>query len=172
MTTFDLRTLRLRPGDERTVEREVELHPLELGGVAYALVPSTVPVSLDVTQTLSGRLLRLRFEVRLDGPCMRCLGDAALPLRIDAQEYDDGGAAAREGLEASTAYVDDDEVDLSQWALDEVALALPEQILCKPGCAGICPHCGKDLNAEPHTHEEAVADPRWGALESLREQLG
>lgn len=172
MTTFDLRTLRLRTGDERMVEREVELHPLDLGGQAYAPVPAAVPVTLDVTQTLSGRLLRLRFAVRLEGPCMRCLADAGLDLRIDAQEYDDDGAAAKEGLEESTAYVDDDEVDLSQWALDEVALALPEQILCRADCAGICPHCGKDLNAEPHTHEDAVADPRWGALEGLREQLG
>ena len=172
MTTFDLRSLRLKPGEERTVEREVELHPLELGGQAYVLAPASVPVALDITQTLSGRLLRLRFAVRLDGPCMRCLADAGLDLRIDAQEYDDGGAAAREGLEEITSYVADDEVNLSQWALDEVALALPEQILCRRECAGICPQCGKDLNAEPHTHEDTPADPRWGVLEGLKEQLG
>jgi hypothetical protein len=30
--------------------------------------------------------------------------------------------------------------------------------------------CGKDLTDEPHTHEERVLDPRWSALESLREE--
>jgi uncharacterized metal-binding protein YceD (DUF177 family) len=28
--------------------------------------------------------------------------------------------------------------------------------------------CGKNLNEEPHVHEEAVTDPRWAALEALR----
>ena len=28
--------------------------------------------------------------------------------------------------------------------------------------------CGKDLNDEPHTHEEVAADPRWAALDELR----
>jgi uncharacterized metal-binding protein YceD (DUF177 family) len=31
--------------------------------------------------------------------------------------------------------------------------------------------CGKNLNEEPHTHDEAPSDSRWAALESLREQL-
>jgi uncharacterized metal-binding protein YceD (DUF177 family) len=31
--------------------------------------------------------------------------------------------------------------------------------------------CGKDLNAEPHEHVEDRIDPRWAALESLRDQL-
>jgi uncharacterized metal-binding protein YceD (DUF177 family) len=31
--------------------------------------------------------------------------------------------------------------------------------------------CGKNLNEEPHTHEEEEADPRWAALEALKENL-
>jgi uncharacterized metal-binding protein YceD (DUF177 family) len=31
--------------------------------------------------------------------------------------------------------------------------------------------CGKDLNAEPHEHVDRELDPRWAALESLRDQL-
>ena len=75
------------------------------------------------------------------------------------------------GDDLSTVYVEDDVLDLSQWAHDEVALALPEQILCKADCAGICPTCGKDRNLEPHTHEESVADLRWQALADLRDEL-
>jgi uncharacterized protein len=52
-----------------------------------------------------------------------------------------------------------------------VALALPDQILCRPDCAGLCPVCGKDLNAEPHAHDEEHGDPRWEALAELRENL-
>ena len=39
-----------------------------------------------------------------------------------------------------------------------------------PDCAGLCMVCGKDLNNEPHTHEETVSDPRWAALEALRDE--
>jgi uncharacterized metal-binding protein YceD (DUF177 family) len=31
--------------------------------------------------------------------------------------------------------------------------------------------CGKDLNVEPHEHPDDRVDPRWAALESLRDQL-
>jgi uncharacterized metal-binding protein YceD (DUF177 family) len=31
--------------------------------------------------------------------------------------------------------------------------------------------CGKDLNVEPHEHEGEARDPRWAALEQLRERL-
>ena len=54
---------------------------------------------------------------------------------------------------------------------DAVALALPDKILCRADCAGLCPTCGKNLNEEPHEHDEERSDSRWSALESLREQL-
>src|SRR5581483_11935148 len=53
---------------------------------------------------------------------------------------------------------------LSQWGRDAVALALPDKILCRPDCAGLCGECGKNLNDEPHTHDDAEPDPRWAAL--------
>jgi uncharacterized metal-binding protein YceD (DUF177 family) len=31
--------------------------------------------------------------------------------------------------------------------------------------------CGKDLNAEPHTHDEEQQDSRWAALADLRDRL-
>jgi uncharacterized metal-binding protein YceD (DUF177 family) len=31
--------------------------------------------------------------------------------------------------------------------------------------------CGKDLNVEPHEHEDDAADPRWAALAELRDRL-
>jgi uncharacterized protein len=68
-------------------------------------------------------------------------------------------------------YVHDDQVDLSAWARDALALALPEQILCREDCAGLCAVCGRDLNAEPHEHDEERLDSRWAALEELREKL-
>ena len=69
-------------------------------------------------------------------------------------------------------YVADGELDVGAWARDQVALGLPDQILCRPDCAGLCPFCGKDLNVEPHEHAEEAVDPRWAALERLRTEHG
>jgi len=52
-----------------------------------------------------------------------------------------------------------------------IALALPDKILCRSDCAGLCPMCGKNLNDEPHEHDEHEADPRWAALAELRDRL-
>jgi uncharacterized protein len=52
-----------------------------------------------------------------------------------------------------------------------LALELPDKILCRADCAGLCAVCGRNLNDEPHTHDEAELDPRWAALEGLRDRL-
>ena len=48
---------------------------------------------------------------------------------------------------------------------------MPEKILCKPECAGLCTICGKDLNKEPHMHGEEESDPRWAALAEFKDRL-
>ena len=169
MTRFPLRRLRLRSGDEHRDAVEIELEPFDLGGQRYLPVPQAVEAELTLVQATTGLDIRLAFDVRLHGPCMRCLADAVVDVSIDAREYhaDDAGA----GEELRSEYVIDDQIELSAWARDAIALALPDQILHAPDCAGLCPVCGKDLNVEPHTHEDVVVDPRWSALEGLKDRL-
>jgi uncharacterized protein len=169
VTRFPLRRLRLRSGDEHRDAVEIELEPFDLGGQRYLPVPHAVAAELTLVQATTGLDMRLAFDVRLHGPCMRCLADAVVDLSVDAREYhaDDAGA----GEELRSEYVVDHQLELSAWARDAIALALPDQILHAPDCAGLCPVCGKDLNVEPHTHEDVVTDPRWSALEELKDRL-
>jgi uncharacterized protein len=169
VTTFNLRTLKLRSGEQFRDTREIQLEPLELGGQRYVPVPETVPAELTITRASTGTVFELGFHVRLHGPCFRCLDDAVLDLPISAREYQ---ATAPEGDdELKTPYLEDDRLDLSAWARDALALELPDKILCRADCAGLCPVCGKDLNAEPHQHEEDESDPRWSALAELKDRL-
>ena len=169
MTTLNLRTLKLRSGEQFRDEREIRLEPLELGGQRYRPVPETVRAELAITRASTGSVFELGFRVRLHGPCYRCLEDAVLELPIDGREYEATSPGGSDELR--TPYLADDRLDLSAWARDALALELPDKILCRPDCAGLCPVCGKDLNVEPHTHEEEVADPRWAALAQLRDKL-
>jgi uncharacterized protein len=163
MTSFDLRRLKLRSGEEHRDEVEIALVPFE----RYLPVPDTVTAEFVANRATTGIAFRLRFETRLHGPCYRCLGDAALDIAVDAREYQ---ATNPDSEDLATPYVADDRIDLTAWARDSIALALPDQILCRPDCAGLCPVCGKNLNDEPHVHEEEHGDPRWSALEALKEQ--
>ena len=169
MTTLDLRSLRIRSGEEHREAKEIELPALELGGQRYLPVPERVEAELVVTRASTGTVLQLRFPVRLHGPCVSCLADAVLDLRIAGREYQ--ATSPGEAEELRSPYVSDDVVDLSAWARDALVLSLPDQILCRPNCGGLCPVCGRDLNLEPHEHEESKTDPRWAVLEELREQL-
>ena len=165
MTTFPLRHLKLRTGEQFQHELDVDLEPLVLGGQEYLPVPPAVPARLRVTKAATGSVYELSFRARLHGPCFRCLADAVLDLSIQGREYH---ATKAGDEELRSPYVGDELLDLSAWARDAIALALPDKILCRADCAGLCPVCGKDLNAEPHAHEEAPADTRWAALEALR----
>jgi len=169
MRSFNLRTIKLRSGEEYRDEIELELQPFELAGERYIPVPERVPSELVITRASTGTVLDLRFTGRMHGPCFRCLGDATLELTIDAREYQ--ATNPGESDELRTPYVADDNLDLTAWSRDALALALPDKILCRPDCAGLCPVCGKNLNDEPHAHEEETTDPRWAELEELRDRL-
>jgi uncharacterized protein len=169
VTTFSLRTVRLQSGEQFRDVKEVELEPLELGGQRYIPIPEKPEAALTLTRTSSGLMLELQFEVRLVGPCMRCLADAAVALDVKVSEYQ--ATNPGEADELRTPYVEDDRLDLSAWGRDAVALALPDKILCREECAGLCPLCGRDLNLEPHEHEGTESDARWAKLAELKDRL-
>jgi uncharacterized protein len=170
VTSIDLRRLGLRPGEVRREQRDLELEPFVLGGQRYEPVPQSVPAAFEVSEVSGGNVFALVLDVSLSGPCMRCLGHAEADVHVTAREFHDPSSGpAEEQLRSD--YVRDDALDLSAWARDAIAIGLPEQILCRPECAGLCPVCGKDLNVEPHEHAEVELDPRWAALDSLRDQL-
>jgi DUF177 domain-containing protein len=167
--SVDLRTLRLRPGEVRRLTIDIELEPFVLGGQRYEATPAAIPVQLDVSQASGATVFDMRLDVHLTGACMRCLGFAEIERTVQAREFHDFDAPPSDELHSD--YVVDEHLHLSTWARDAVALELPEQILCRDDCAGLCPVCGKDLNVEPHEHLERDPDPRWAALEGLKENL-
>jgi uncharacterized protein len=166
---FDLGRLGLASGEARRLDLEIHIDPLEFGGQRYEPTPADVPAKLDVSRTTgNGWFLRLRYEVRLSGPCMRCLEDAGRgdAIVIDSREVDQPGA---DDEDLHSPYVDGDELDVQSWARDALVLDLPTQIVCSDDCKGLCAICGENLNdAGPgHAHESAP-DPRWAKLSELK----
>jgi uncharacterized protein len=161
---FDLGRLGLSSGEGRRMELEIGVDPFEFGGQQYRVIGGSAPAVLDASRTTSGYSLRLRFEARFEGPCMRCLEDARPRVAIDAAEVDQPGG----GEELRSPYLREEQLDVRAWARDALLLALPAQIVCREECLGLCPVCGENLNAagSEHRHESAP-DPRWAALSEL-----
>ncbi len=163
--SFDLAALALSSGEGRRIDLAVPLDALEFGGEPYVVLPALAPARLDMSRTThSGYALRLRFEVTVEGACMRCLEPAAPRFPVDAREIEQPGA----GEELECPYVVEEQLDLAAWGRDALALVLPAQILCRVDCAGLCPTCGENLNdAGPEHAHDAGPDPRWAKLREL-----
>ncbi|MDQ3572585.1 MAG: DUF177 domain-containing protein [Actinomycetota bacterium] len=164
--TIDLDSLGLSPGQGERLEVEVRPEGLELGGQSYDFGDGDILARVDISRTVSGYAMRLGFQARLSGPCMRCLEAATFPISVDAREVDQ---PSTDDEELNSPYVTAGELGLAAWAHDAIALALPAQLVCRKDCAGLCPECGISLNgveAGTHVHEPEP-DPRWAALREL-----
>jgi uncharacterized protein len=60
------------------------------------------------------------------------------------------------------------EIDLEPAIRESTLLAAPEYVLCRSDCAGLCPHCGVDLNRMQCNCAAGSMDQRWAALKRLR----
>ncbi|MDR1045948.1 MAG: DUF177 domain-containing protein [Candidatus Adiutrix sp.] len=103
-----------------------------------------------------GPRLRLkgRIKVSVVLACDRCLAetenslegqvDETLDIFASGQGFGDPGENRDGGLTAI-----DGRVDLSSLLAELFWLAWPFRFICRPDCAGLCPHCGADLNNGP-----------------------
>ena len=166
-TTVNLNGLALSYGEAKSLCLPLRPGASKIGGETYTPNPEMVEARLDVSRSSAGHALRLRFPLRVEGPCMRCLEPAGLEIEIDSREVDQPVSGDEE---LRSPYITENELNVGLWARDAVALALPAQMLCRPDCAGLCAVCGESLNdAEPewHRHDEG-GDPRWAKLRELR----
>jgi len=107
--------------------------------------------------------------------CTRCLTPVRRELDIvfdvdfvDKELFPDTRETHLEAADLDTDVIDGSELDLSGIAREQILLNLPEQVLCRDDCKGICPTCGKDLNEAECNCGEKQIDPRWAALKDLK----
>jgi uncharacterized protein len=167
MRSFDLRSLRFPSGrrgggtDEAWRTLPVEIEPFTFGGLEYRVPEGAVDADLTAARVGDSLTLTLRVETVLAGPCQRCLADAAIAVTAEGIEYVRGGRSSLagdddEGDDDDEAYAVDHRLDIERWVRDLIADDLPEKLLCRDACRGLCPQCGVDLNLDPdHRHEQA-----------------
>ncbi len=164
MRRFDLRSLRFGAGSETWRNLPVEVAPFVFGGLEYVVPGGAVELELLAARVGDRLTLTASVETELDGPCQRCLEPAHVSVVARSLDY------VRHGDSEIDAQAEDEEVgyaanfsvDVERWARDLIADALPLQLLCREECAGLCPVCGADLNADPAHGHEAAGAPEAG----------
>jgi uncharacterized protein len=158
-------SLRRNLGAQREEHRSGALPGLTVAGTS---VPADGEVALDVVLSSVSGGVEVTGTVHAPwrGECRRCLvpvtGSLTTAVRELYRPPVDGEP------DEDTYALGHDHLDLEPLARDAVLLDLPLAPLCRPDCAGLCPVCGADRNAEPCGCATEAVDPRWAALEVLR----
>lgn len=167
MLRFDLRELAQGP-----VDTQAELAPQDplFEGLGVTLA-EPVRVEGRLQGTGEGRYYwHGHLHTAVAGECRRCLTPVKAPVAVEVGALFTSEADTGDDPDAYRLQSHDTEVDLRPVVREELALAVPRFVECRDDCRGLCPSCGKDLNAGPCGCEPA-ADPRWRALADLKSKL-
>src|SRR6266516_3298567 len=94
-------------------------------------------------------------QTAVEGECRRCLTPVATPLQLEI------GALFTQ---------DPTEIDITPAVREELVLAAPRYVVCRDDCKGLCPQCGRDVNAGP-CGCSPVTEARWQPLKALKDKL-
>jgi uncharacterized protein len=104
------------------------------------------------------------------GECRRCLAPVTMPVTAEFGALFSQGADAEDDPDCYAVSPDASVIDLTPAVREELVLAAPAFLECREDCKGLCPRCGRDLNLGP-CDCPPVTDPRWAALEGLKDKL-
>ncbi len=162
-----------RLGREQTLQVEGWIEPSEhfFEGCPFELEK---PLRVVLTAGWAGTgevIVRGHVTGTILQTCRRCLEPVQWPVDTvvtlvfvpsDLLEDDDGEAKR---LEPNAM-----QIDLDPHLREEVIVAVPRYVECRPDCRGICAGCGANLNADECQCSEEETDPRWDALRALKNE--
>ncbi len=150
-------------------ECEISMKDFEYSGMHYPIVYKS-PVVLDIESAGKKKVHAVgEFTVHMLIPCDRCLEDVKKEFHITFDkvlDFSDSEDDEEENLN-EMSFVEGSELDVDVLVYDELVMAMPMKVLCKPDCKGICPVCGADRNVEDCGCDTKVPDPRMAAIRDI-----
>ena len=128
------------------------------------LIPASVKVKGHIRSSTGIVSLSSAADCTVCTQCAKCAKDISIKLSVPVEHL----LISHLNDEDNDDYilVDNMVLDLDELVLEDVYLSLPSRFLCKEGCKGLCPFCGKDLNEGGCGCKKPV-DPRLAALQKL-----
>jgi len=111
-----------------------------------------------------------KVAARVSETCRRCLEPVQVPVETDIAALFTQDPDALDDPDSYPVPPDATNVDVTPAVREELILAVPQYVVCRDDCRGLCPSCGHDLNAGPCGCAPAT-DLRWKALAALKGKL-
>jgi uncharacterized protein len=120
-----------------------------------------------------------KVATNLEILCARCLEPVHYPIQRDfdllyrpaGSDSDADTEVELKDRDAAISYYEGDGLELKDVLQEQMLLEVPIKTVCREECKGLCPHCGKNLNASECECAKTVNDPRWDALKDLKDKL-
>jgi uncharacterized protein len=99
--------------------------------------------------TLTGQI-----DTAYSGECARCLAQVEVEVDLPLTETFRLSETPGAQLIDENYWYSGTVVDISQAIRDNLLLAMPQRLLCRANCKGLCPDCGANLNHRDCGHPE------------------
>lgn len=147
---------------------EITMEDFQYQGMNYPFSYKS-PVEIDVSNTGKKKVrVTGSFSVRVLIPCDRCLEEVEKEFSISFDKVLDFSEDAEDEENLSDmSFMESSELDVDILVYDELVMAMPMKVLCKPDCKGLCPVCGANRNEVSCGCDTTVPDPRMAAIRDI-----
>ena len=140
--------------------RELRKGPVETSGVIPPTSPLVAGLELELTGplTVTGRLeatgrndfvWRGHVGGQAGATCRRCLTQLEVPIQLAVEAVFSANPDLQDDPSVYPLTEPVSHVDVTEAVREELVLEGRQYPLCRDDCAGLCQHCGADLNHGP-----------------------
>ncbi len=151
---------------DKTISLEMTEFHSKLGD--FPIVAKS-PVQLTMSNLGVGKaLVKGTADITLQMECNRCLEEVAVELKLEfLREITSVDAQESASDDENQDVVESGQLNVETLISNEILINLPDKVLCKENCKGICKQCGHNLNEGDCGCDDFVPDPRMAAIKDI-----
>jgi uncharacterized protein len=168
MLNFSL--MNVARGEER-IQGEIPADD-PIWGDARVILREPLQAELRAHSVGEGVLVRGHIRARVGMECRRCLTEVEQrieePVDLLFEPISDEEEEFALSGEVYPLPARGDQVDLRPALREQLLLKVPDHVVCKEACRGLCPRCGTELNRSQCSCVPEVEQSTWDALKKLK----
>ncbi len=130
---------------------------------------SKISIDLQVTRVLKEISVIGNITLSIQSPCSRCVEPVKIELKpLVSLVLSPSDKIKEEDQDLEHETYQGDEIDISNYLREQIAISLPQKVVCSEECKGLCTTCGANLNNESCSCDKDQIDPRFAILKDLK----
>lgn len=130
---------------------------------------SKIGIDLKLKRVLKEISVVGDVSLSIETPCSRCIEPVKIKLYPQITlVLSPGNKIGDEETSLEHETYQGDEIDLSDYIREQVAMSLPYKVVCSEDCKGLCTECGANLNKNSCECDKDRIDPRLAILKDIK----